>query len=231
MSTATSDVDFAASPLATLREGRLVRRLTQLFVGLGVYGVSLALLVRADLGLFPWDVLHQGLMHHVPLSFGTIVILTSVVVLLAWIPLRQWPGVGTICNAVVIGLVADVVLAVLHTPTSLLARGVLVVSGVVLNAVATAAYIGARLGPGPRDGLMTGLVRRTGKSVRLVRTTIELSVVVVGVLLGGTIGIGTLLYAFTIGPLVHVLLPLCTVAPRPPARPTTPVTSGDSLSA
>jgi uncharacterized membrane protein YczE len=230
MPTPTS-VDFAASPLATLREGRLVRRVTQLLLGLGVYGVSLALLVRADLGLFPWDVLHQGLMVHVPLSFGTIVILVSVVVLLAWIPLRQWPGIGTVCNAIVIGLVADATLAVLEAPTSLLVRGVLMVSGVVLNAVATAAYIGARLGPGPRDGLMTGLVRRTGASVRLVRTSLELSVLVAGWLLGGTIGIGTLLYAFTIGPLVHVLLPICTVSPRPSVRPTTQLTSGDSLSA
>ena len=230
MPTPTS-VDFAASPLATLREGRLVRRVTQLLLGLGVYGVSLALLVRADLGLFPWDVLHQGLMVHVPLSFGAIVILVSVVVLLAWIPLRQWPGIGTVCNAIVIGLVADATLAVLEAPTSLLVRGVLMVSGVVLNAVATAAYIGARLGPGPRDGLMTGLVRRTGASVRLVRTSLELSVLVAGWLLGGTIGIGTLLYAFTIGPLVHVLLPICTVSPRPSVRPTTQLTSGDSLSA
>lgn len=225
----TSDVDFAAAPLTTLREGSLVRRISQLFLGLTLYGVSLALLVRASLGLFPWDVLHQGLMRHVPLSFGTIVILVSVVVLLAWIPLRQWPGIGTICNAVVIGLVVDAVLAVLHTPSSLGVRGALVVAGVVLNAVATAAYIGARLGPGPRDGLMTGLVRRTGRSVRLVRTTIELGVLAAGWLLGGTIGIGTLLYALTIGPLVHVLLPVFTVPPRLPARLATGLTSGDNL--
>jgi uncharacterized membrane protein YczE len=129
------------------------------------------------------------------------------VVLLAWIPLRQRPGLGTVSNVVVIGLAVDATLAVLPAPSGLAARVGLVVAGVLLNAVATVAYIGVHLGPGPRDGLMTGLVRRTGRSVRLVRTSIEATVVLTGWLLGGTLGVATVVYALAIGPLVHVLLP------------------------
>jgi uncharacterized membrane protein YczE len=211
----THHVDFASSPLAALREGRLVRRFVQLFLGLTLYGASMALMIRSTLGLDPWDVFHQGLMERTRLSFGTIVIIVSGVVLLAWIPLRQWPGIGTVCNSVMIGLVVDVVLRVLPAPDSSLLRIVFLVAGIVLNAVACAAYIGARLGPGPRDGLMTGLVRRTGRSVRLVRTTIEVTVLAVGWLLGGTVGVGTVLYALGIGPLVHIFLPRFTISPDP----------------
>lgn len=203
------------SPLAQLREGRLVRRLVQLYLGLVLYGISLALMLRAHLGLDPWDVLHQGIARHVPLSFGTIVILVSFAVLLLWIPLRQWPGLGTISNAVVIGLVVDATLLLVPAPSHLAVRITFALGAVLMNAVATAAYVGTRLGPGSRDGLMTGLVRRTGRSVRLVRTGIEASVLIVGWLLGGSVGIATLVYAFGIGPLTQLLLPYFTVLPRP----------------
>lgn len=209
---------YASSPLATLREGRLPRRLIQLYLGLILYGLSLALMVRSGLGLDPWDVLHQGIVEHTPFSFGTVVIIVSFVVLLGWIPLRQWPGIGTISNAIVIGLVADAALAVLVQPSALVVQVAFMLGGVGLNGVATAAYIGARLGPGTRDGLMTGLVRRTGLSVRVVRTSIEVTVLAIGWLLGGTVGVGTLVYAFGIGPLVHVLLPRLTVPPVQRAR-------------
>ena len=189
----------------------MTRRLVQLYVGLVLYGVSLALMIRAELGLDPWDVFHQGVADRLPLTFGQVVIVVGALVLLAWIPLRQRPGLGTISNVFVIGLAVDAALAVLPAPDPMVWRITFLVSGVVLNGVATAAYIGARLGPGPRDGLMTGLVARTGRSVRLVRTSIELSVLASGWLLGGTVGLGTVLYAISIGPLVHVLLPLFTV--------------------
>ncbi|MGW5360492.1 membrane protein YczE [Actinopolymorpha pittospori] len=210
-------------PLAALRTGRLRRRLPQLYLGLVLYGVSLALMIRADLGLDPWDVFHQGVVSRTPFSFGTIVIIVSIVVLLAWIPLRQWPGLGTVSNALLVGVVVDLALAVLSVPGSLVLRFVFMIGAIVLNAVATAAYIGAQLGPGPRDGLMTGLVRRTGRSVRLVRTTIEVTVLAVGWLLGGQVGIGTVMYALGIGPLVHVLLPRLTVRTEPGTRRRAPV--------
>ena len=189
----------------------MTRRLVQLYIGLVLYGISLALMVRAQLGLDPWDVLHEGLANRLPLTFGQVVIVVGALVLLAWIPLRQRPGLGTISNVFVIGLAVDAALAVLPAPEPIAWRIVFLVAGVVLNSVATAAYIGARLGPGPRDGLMTGLVARTGRSVRIVRTSIELSVLAGGWLLGGTVGLGTVLYAISIGPLVHFLLPLLTV--------------------
>ena len=192
----------------------MTRRLVQLYAGLVLYGVSLALMVRAELGLDPWDVFHQGLADRLPLTFGQVVIVVGALVLLAWIPLRQRPGLGTISNVIVIGLAVDAALAVLSTPDALAWRIAFLVSGVVLNGVATAAYIGARLGPGPRDGLMTALVARTGRSVRLIRTSIELTVLATGWLLGGTIGVGTVLYAVSIGPLVHALLPPLTVPER-----------------
>jgi uncharacterized membrane protein YczE len=195
------------SGLTALRGRRLTRRLVQLYAGLALYGASMALLVRSTLGVTPWDVLHQGLARHLGWSLGTAAIVVGAVVLLAWIPLRQMPGLGTVSNVFVIGLAVDGTLAVLPAPSDLAARVGFVVAGVLLNAVATAAYIGVHLGPGPRDGLMTGLVRRTGGSVRLVRTSIEATVVLTGWLLGGTLGPGTVLYALAIGPLVHVLLP------------------------
>jgi uncharacterized membrane protein YczE len=186
---------------------RLTRRLVQLYAGLALYGASMALLVRSSLGVTPWDVLHQGLARQLGWSLGTVAIAVGALVLLAWIPLRQKPGLGTVSNVVVIGLAVDATLAVVPAPSALAARAGLVVAGVLLTAVATAAYIGVHLGPGPRDGLMTGLVRRTGRSVRLVRTSIEAAVVATGWLLGGTLGPATVLYALAIGPLVQVLLP------------------------
>ncbi|MDP9417742.1 MAG: hypothetical protein M3P48_07930 [Actinomycetota bacterium] len=192
----------------------MTRRLVQLYAGLALYGVSLALLVRADLGLDPWDVFHQGVAERLGWSFGTVVIVTGAAVLLLWVPLRQRPGLGTVSNVVVIGLVADVGLALVPPLASLPVRVVLLVTGIVLNAVATAAYIGARFGPGPRDGLMTGVVARTGWSVRAVRTAIEVAVLVTGWLLGGSVGVGTVAYALAIGPLVHLLLPALAVPVR-----------------
>jgi uncharacterized membrane protein YczE len=213
----------AMTPMEQLRAGRTTRRLVQLAVGLTLYGVSMAMMVRSGLGLDPWDVFHYGVAQHLPLSFGTIVIIVGALVLLAWIPLRQWPGLGTIANVVVIGLATDATLALLDRPDPLPARIALLLGGIVLNALAGALYIGSQFGPGPRDGLMTGLVRRTGRSIRLVRTTIEVAVLAVGWLLGGVVGVGTVLYAVSIGPLVHVFLPLFTVAlPGQPA--TAPVT-------
>ena len=199
---------------------RLPRRLTQLYAGLLLYGVSMALIIRSALGNMPWDVLHQGLADRLDRSIGTVAIAVGALVLLAWIPLRQRPGLGTVSNVVVLGLALDATLAVVPAPASLPLRVALLVGGVLLNGVATAAYIGVQLGPGPRDGLMTGLVRRTGGSVRLVRTSIEVAVVACGWLLGGTLGLGTVLYAVAIGPLVQVLLPPLSVIPA--ARPTPP---------
>jgi uncharacterized membrane protein YczE len=194
-------------PIAQLRAGRLGRRLVQLYAGLLLYGFSIALMVRSDLGLAPWDVLHSGLTKWFPIDIGQALVLVSFVVMLAWIPLREMPGVGTISNAIVIGLSTDVFLALLAAPGTLGLRVVLLVSGVALQGAATAAYIGAQLGRGPRDGLMTGLSRRTGRSLRLVRTLMELVVVALGLMLGGVAGIGTIVYAVSIGPLSQALLP------------------------
>jgi uncharacterized membrane protein YczE len=204
---------------------RLPRRLTQLYAGLLLYGVSMALIVRSSLGNMPWDVLHQGLADRLGWSIGTVAIAVGALVLLGWIPLRQRPGLGTVSNVVVLGLAMDATLAVVPAPSPLPLRIGLLLGGVLLNAVATAAYIGVHLGPGPRDGLMTGLVRRSGGSVRLVRTSIEVAVVAIGWLLGGTLGLGTVLYAVAIGPLVQVLLPRLSVdlAVTPAGRPTPPV--------
>ena len=196
---------------------RLPRRLVQLYAGLVLYGVSMALLVRSGLGVMPWDVLHQGLARQLGGSIGLWSIVIGAVVLLGWIPLRERPGVGTLSNVVVLGVTIDAVLAVLPEAQGWPARVAMVLLGVLLNAVATAAYVGARLGPGPRDGLMTGLVRRTGGSVRLIRTTIEVAVVVAGWLLGGTLGVATVVYAIAIGPLVQLLLPRLTVREAVPA--------------
>jgi uncharacterized membrane protein YczE len=187
---------------------RPLRRLAQLYAGLSLYGISLALMVRADLGLDPWDVLHQGIAQRVGVSFGTVVIVVGALVLLLWIPLRQLPGVGTVSNVVVIGLVVDVALGIVHTPGPLALRVAQMLAALLLNGVAGAAYIGAGLGPGPRDGLMTGFVRRSGRSIRLVRTGIEATVLLAGALLGGTVGVATVVYALGIGPVLHVFVPL-----------------------
>jgi uncharacterized membrane protein YczE len=198
-------------PLAQLRAGRLGRRLPQLLVGLALYGASLAMMVRGALGLAPWDVLHSGFIRHVPMTIGAAVVLFSFLVLLLWIPLREKPGIGTVANALLVGLSADATLAVLAEPDSLVLRIGLTLGGLVLNALATALYIGSQFGRGPRDGLMTGFARRSGLSLRLVRTALEVAVVVVGLLLGGALGVGTVLYALAIGPLAQLMLPWCTV--------------------
>jgi len=194
-------------PVAQLTAGRLPRRLSQLAVGLVLYGVTLAMLIRGTLGNASWDVLHQGMAVHLPISIGTAVIVMSLLVLLLWIPLRELPGLGTIVNSFAVGLVADATLRILAAPDAMWERVLLMVGGIVLNALATALYIGSQLGPGPRDGLMTGLHRRTGLSIRVVRTGLEVTVVAIGWLLGGVVGIGTVLYALAIGPLVQLMLP------------------------
>ena len=191
---------------------RLPRRLVQLFVGLVLYGVSMAFMVESALGLNPWDVFHQGLSEVTGISFGWVVLLLGIPILLLWIPLRQRPGFGTIANLVVIGFVVDGALAVLPAGTGLPARLGYLIGGILLNGLATGLYIGSRLGPGPRDGLMTGIAGRFPRlSLRLIRTSIELTVLGVGFLLGGTVGIGTVAYALAIGPLAQLFLPLCTV--------------------
>jgi uncharacterized membrane protein YczE len=182
-------------------------RLAQLYGGLVLYGVSSSLLVLADLGLDPWDVFHQGLSRTFGLAIGTWAIIVGAFVLLLWIPLRQRPGIGTLSNVVLVGLTMDVVLGHVHAPHGMATRIACLVCGVFLNGVATGAYIGAGLGPGPRDGLMTGLAAR-GHSIRVVRTGLELTVLVTGWLLGGTVGVGTVVYALSIGPLAHVFIPL-----------------------
>ncbi|AVT32687.1 hypothetical protein C6361_28100 [Plantactinospora sp. BC1] len=211
---------------------RLVRRLGQLYVGLTLYGVSMALMVEASLGLDPWDVFHQGLSRLTGASIGTVTIAVGALVLLLWIPLRQRPGLGTVSNVVVIGLAVDLALALLPTVEALPTRIGFLVAGILLNGMATGLYIGARLGPGPRDGLMTGYVaRRPHRSLRLVRTVIELAVLAIGFVLGGQVGIGTVAYALAIGPLVHAFIPMFTVPPAqpvPPARPD-PVSQPDPV--
>ena len=182
-------------------------RLVQLYAGLILYGISSSLLVLANLGLDPWDVFHQGLSRTFGLAIGTWAIIVGVVVLLLWIPLHQRPGIGTVSNVVLVGLTMNVVLGHVHAPHMLSVRIACLLVGVLLNGVATGAYIGAGLGPGPRDGLMTGLAAR-GHSIRVVRTGLEVTVLAVGWLLGGTVGVGTLVYALSIGPLAHVFIPL-----------------------
>lgn len=201
--------------LQPVRSRRLPRRLGQLYAGLLLYGLSMAMMVRSSLGVMPWDVLHQGLARQLDWSLGAVTIVVGAVVLLGWIPLRERPGLGTVSNVsnvIVIGFAVNAALAAMPAPAALPMQLTLAGAGVVLNGVATAAYIGVHLGPGPRDGLMTGLVRRTGGSVRLVRTSIEVVVVAVGWLLGGTLGVTTVLYAVVIGPLVHTFMPRLTVA-------------------
>ncbi|MFG2333912.1 YitT family protein [Streptomyces sp. NPDC048604] len=189
-----------------LRGRHLTRRLTQLYAGLALYGVSSALLVRGGLGLEPWGVLHQGLAERTGLTIGIVSIIVGAVVLLLWIPIRQKPGLGTVSNVFVIGIAMDATLALVPDAHGLPSRIALMVAGIVLNGLATGLYIAARFGPGPRDGLMTGLHRLTGRSIRLVRTAIEVAVVVTGFLLGGSLGVGTVLYALSIGPLAQFFL-------------------------
>jgi uncharacterized membrane protein YczE len=204
--------------------GPVARRLVQLFAGLLLYGVSCAMIIRATLGNDPWDVLHQGLARQSGIGTGLWAVIVSGFVLLLWIPLRQRPGFGTVSNAVVVGLVMQVVLDRFAAPEALAAQLALMVGGVVLNGIATGMYIGARLGPGPRDGLMTGLAAR-GHSIRVVRTGIEITVLVAGWALGGTVGVGTVVYALSIGPLVHITLPRFELAERPRPAPAAPPAS------
>ncbi|MHA6759286.1 membrane protein YczE [Streptacidiphilus sp. PAMC 29251] len=202
----------------------LTRRLVQLYLGLALYGGSMALQIRAALGLDPWDVFHQGLTRHTGLSFGTVTMIVGAAVLLLWIPLRQRPGLGTVSNVFVIGLSVDAALSLIPTLHGLPLRIGVLVAGIVLNGVAGGLYIGARFGPGPRDGLMTGFCRRTGRPVRVVRTAIELTVLAVGLLMGGSAGVGTVAYALAIGPLVQFFLPLFTVRePNSTPKPGQPV--------
>ncbi|GAA2512923.1 hypothetical protein [Streptomyces gobitricini] len=205
MSTTSGTPDPGTAPR------HLIRRLLQLYVGLTLYGFSSALLVRSGLGLEPWNVLHQGLAERTGLTMGVVLTAVGAAVLLVWIPLRQKPGLGTVSNVLVIGIAMDGSLWFLPHAHGLLAQVPLMAGGIVLNGVATGLYIAARFGPGPRDGLMTGLHRLTGRSLRLIRTTIEVGVVLTGFLLGGSLGIGTVLYAVTIGPLAQFFLRLFTV--------------------
>lgn len=194
---------------------RLGRRLIQLYTGLALYGASSALLVESGLGLEPWNVLHQGLAELTGLTIGVVSIFVGAAVLLLWIPLRQRPGLGTVSNVFVVGIAMDGTLALVPDAHALAARVALLVAGIVLNGAATGLYIAASFGPGPRDGLMTGLHRRTGRSIRLVRTAIELAVVATGFALGGTVGIGTVLYAVAIGPLAQLFLRVFAVPAAP----------------
>lgn len=205
-----SDVNSSSDRSLALAHAmtRMPERLVRLIVGLFLYGFTMAMMVESTLGLDPWDVFHEGLTRHVPLTFGQVTIAVGALVLLLWIPLRQKPGIGTVLNIIVIGLAADFGIAVIDQPDNISLRGLLLVGGVVGNGFAGALYVGAQLGPGPRDGLWLALVRRTRRSVRFWRTTIELTVLVVGFVLGGTVGAGTVLYAVTIGPIVQFFLPL-----------------------
>jgi uncharacterized membrane protein YczE len=201
--------------------GNYLRRVPQLFLGLVLYGVSTAFMVESNLGLTSWDVFHQGVSKATGISLGTVVILAGIPILLLWIPLRQRPGPGTIANLVVVGVALDGTLALLAPGGSPAMRITYLVTGILLNGVATGLYLGSRFGPGPRDGLMTGVVGRFPRlSTRLVRTGIELTVLGIGVLLGGTVGLGTIAYALAIGPLVQLFIPVFAVrAAEPPLVP------------
>jgi uncharacterized membrane protein YczE len=194
----------------------LARRLVQLSVGLTLYGASAAMIILSELGNDPWDVLHQGLSRQTGIGTGIWVCIVGALVMLLWIPLRQKPGLGTLSNVIVVGLTLELCLVAFEPAHDLAARWTLLLSGVLLNGIATGLYIGARFGPGPRDGLMTGLAAR-GMSLRAVRTGIELAVLAAGFALGGTVGIGTLVYALAIGPLAHVFVPAFTTSPTPSA--------------
>jgi uncharacterized membrane protein YczE len=199
------------SPFLPVPPDRRLRRSVQLLTGLVLYGATAAMMVLAGLGLDPWDVLHQGLSRTVGLGIGTWAILASFVVLLGWLPLRQRVGIGTLTNAVLVGVVIDVMLALFDPPHAMWARVALLVGGVVGNGIATGLYIGAGLGPGARDGLTTGIAAR-GHSIRAVRTIIEATVLATGFLLGGTVGIGTVLYAIAIGPISHITIPALAIS-------------------
>ena len=208
------------SPLQQLRAGRLPLRLTSLTVGLLLFALAMALMIRAQLGVDPWNVLHIGIAHHVPLSLGTLAILVGVLVLLTWIPLKQWPGLGTVANVLIIGLGLDLFLAIIPPVEDLGWQLCVFLLGVAVNGLGGAMYIGSHLGPGPRDGLMTGLHLRTGLSIRLIRTGIEVSVLALGWLLGGPVGLGTIAYALLIGPSIQLFMRFAIIRlPEPAAAP------------
>lgn len=206
----------------------LVRRLAQLYTGLALYGLGIALQVTSRLGNDPWDTLHQGLARQTGLSIGTWIVIMGLAVMALWIPLRQRPGLGTVSNALLVGAFADLFIWLLPHPAALGLRWAYLVAAVLVGGFATGCYIGAGFGPGPRDGLMTGLAAR-GHSIRVVRTGIELTVLTLGWALGGTVGVGTLLYAALIGPLAHVFVPMLRAERAPAARggpaSATPVTT------
>ena len=190
-----------------------MERIVRCVAGLALFGVGIAMIIDADLGAAPWDVFHTGVSDLTGLGVGTVIILTGATLLLLWIPLRETPGLGTVLNAIEIGLVVDLVLPLVPEPDELVARLAMMLAGVVIIGIGSAAYIGAGLGPGPRDGLMTGIARR-GVSIRAARTGIELTVLLIGVALGGAIGVGTAVFALGIGPLVQLFLPSLTMRPR-----------------
>ena len=185
----------------------MTRRIVQLLVGLFFYGFAIAMMVRAAVGVAPWDVLTQGILKQTGLSFGLITFIVSLFVMLLWIPIRQKPGVGTVLNVLLIGPAAEVGLAVIPVIDDLVLRILLFAGGLVLLAIATGLYIGARFGPGPRDGLMTGIHHRWGFRIWIVRTCIEVAVLSAGWLLGGNVGLGTLAFALLIGPMVNITIP------------------------
>lgn len=194
-------------PIDSLGPADTVARVTQLMVGLFLYGISLALLVRALLGVGPWDVLSLGIANHLPMSYGAATVVVSGLVLLLWVPLRQRPGIGTLLNAVLVGPAADLGLWLIPSPTELWGQIAMLAGSILLLSIATGIYIAPQLGPGPRDGLMTGLVRITGWRIWIVRTLIEGSALLVGWLLGGPVGVGTVIFAFGVGPLIGIFLP------------------------
>jgi uncharacterized membrane protein YczE len=194
-------------PITAASRRDLIERLIQLVIGLFLYGAALGLMVRGGIGVAPWDVLALGISSQVGIGYGVVTVIVSVLVLLLWIPLRQRVGLGTLLNSLLVGLSADLALAVLPEPSSVWLGALLFVAGLLLLAFATGLYIAADFGPGPRDGLMTGLVARTGWPVWLVRTMIEGGVLVIGFSLGGPVGVGTVLFAFGVGPLIGLFLP------------------------
>ena len=216
------------APLEQLRAGRLPYRIVQLFVGLTLFGLAMAGFVRAGLGLAPWDVLHYGVTLHTGLSLGTVVIIFGFIVLLLWIPLKQMPGLGTIANVLWLGIAADIGLAVIPQAEGLAAQLALFAGSLLVNGLGGGLYIGSQLGPGPRDGLMTGLHARTGISLRLARTGVEVLVLVIGWFLGGIVGFGTVLYAVSIGPVTQFFLRYCIIdlprkAPAEPVQAESPL--------
>jgi len=207
MKTAPSPLPLAnLGPLDQLRAGRLPERVLRLLVGLWIFGLANALMIEGAIGAAPWVVFHSGVALHLPLSLGTVMVLTAMAVLLCWIPLRQMPGLGTMANAFLLGPFTDLNLLLLPTADALPVQIAFMFAGLVTCGFATALYIGAQLGPGPRDGLMTGLTRLTGWPIRRVRTSLEVTVLAIGVLLGGPAGLGTVVFALGVGPVTQFFL-------------------------